>query len=194
MKPPRSWQEKQWYPEENHNIDLSSRLQALESQKYPQLMDWQAKSKAIFWKSFKIICLVGLVAIIGRGVMSNISFPWHWQLFGHWLLRKGELREIPVTLHQELNQLCFNADHNGQVDGYQGSREIAYGLGRFQCLPTPDDQGWIIRDRYAFDNTDEALAGTLLAESLILLWGKDYAYDIRITIPKIRPDWQMMEL
>ncbi len=194
MKPPKSWQDKQWYPEERSNIDLSSRLQALESQKYPQLAEWQGKGQVAFKQSLKLALIIGLILIIGKGLFSIVSLPWHWQLFSHWLQRKGELQEIPVSLYQELNRLCLNADKNGQVDGYNASREVAYGLGHFQCLPTQDNKGWVIRDKYAFNDSAEALAGTQLAEFLINVWGSDYTYDIRATIPKVTQNWTIIDL
>ncbi|MGK7933362.1 MAG: hypothetical protein AB4041_18280 [Microcystaceae cyanobacterium] len=184
MKPPKGWQQKQWYPEERQSVDLSSRLQSLEGQAYPKLQAWQIGGQKLLGMTAKWLLGLGIMGCVGMIIYSTVGVPWHIKLFGSWLLKKKEISYIPAHLHEELDQLCKTADRNGQVDGYQGSDEIAYGLGRFQCLNSEDKQSWIVKDTYGFDDVNEALAGSQLAEFLVVLWGKDYTYEIKAIIPK----------
>jgi hypothetical protein len=125
------------------------------------------------------VILLGIVLVI-----SSMSMPWHWQLFLHWIGRKGNVYEISAHLHPSLNELCYRASAGGIVNGYQGSREIAYSLGKFQCLPADSGDRWLIRDTYRFDNLREAMAGFPLAAVVVYFWGQDYAYNIESSIPK----------
>jgi hypothetical protein len=184
MKPPKGWQEKQWYPEDRPSVDLTSRLQSIEDQKYPKLQAWQTGAKKMLWTTGKWILGVGTLTAIGTALYLYFGVSWHTRLFSHWLLRQGDIQEVPITLHQELDQLCRAADATGQVNGYEGSTEIAYGLGHFQCLASEDGYFWTIRDTYGFDDSTEALAGTQLAEFLINLVGSDYTYEIEARIPR----------
>lgn len=112
--------------------------------------------------------------------------PWHWQLFFHWLIRGGDVNSIPVHLHSEIRQLCQQSQFNGQVNGYQGTPEIAYGLGRFECRRSSRLGHWEISDQYGFAEISEAAAGTQMAEILVALVGTDYFYEIKGTIPTNR--------
>ena len=113
-----------------------------------------------------------------------LGLPWHWQLFLNWLVRGGDVTSIPVHLYPEIRELCQAKDSNGQVNGYQSSPEIAYGLGRFECRSLGNSRDWEISDKYGFAQVSEAAAGTQIAEVLVALVGTDYFYEIRGTIPE----------
>lgn len=193
MKPPKGWQEKQWYPEERQSIDLSSRLQSIEVQKYPKLREWEVGGRKLLGVMGKWLLGLGVFGVIGTSLYLYFGIPWHLKLFTYWLLRKTEITEIPTHLHSELDQLCRTADSTGQVNGYKGSEEIKYGLGEFQCKSSENGLSWVIHDTYGFDNT-EALSGTQLAEFLVELWGKDYTYKINAVIPKKGQNWEVFDL
>lgn len=195
MKPTKRWQEKQWYSKSRPSIDLSTRLQKIEVQKYPKLNTWRARGRRLLIVGAKWLLGLSALGMIGIILYLSVGIPWHIKLFGYWLLRKEEINSIPAYLHSELNNLCQTADNNGQVDGYQGSNEIAYGLGRFQCLASQDERAWLIRDTYGFNEEHEALAGTQLAEFLVILWGENYTYKIEAIIPRKQksPSWGVVQ-
>ena len=123
--------------------------------------------------------------VLGWGIINLISLaiPWHWTLFFHWLVRGGEIKEIPTHLYPEIRELCSRAGPNGQVNGYGSKGEIAHGLGQFQCRRKENSQEWEITDRYGFSEISEAAAGTQIAEILVAVVGTDYFYKIEATIP-----------
>ncbi|MEL4896228.1 hypothetical protein [Crocosphaera sp. Alani8] len=69
------------------------------------------------------------------------------------------------------------------MDGYQGTAEIAYGLGKFKCRRSSRLGHWEISDKYGFAEISEAAAGTQVAEMLVALVGTDYFYEIKGIIP-----------
>lgn len=149
--------------------DISSVLQKKQKQKIFKPLQW------ILWLSL----LIGL--IYGS---FQFALPWHWQLFFRWLVRGGEVKTIPTSLHQELNNLCKTANRSNHVNGYQGSPAISYSLGKFECRISRDQEYWIIHDIYGFDSTKEAMKGSIFAVLLIKVAGQDYTYEINALIPK----------
>ncbi|WP_013324555.1 hypothetical protein [Gloeothece verrucosa] len=109
--------------------------------------------------------------------------PWHWQLFLRWLVRGPDVSSIPERLYPELNILCYSADKKGRVNGYKGSKEIAYALGNFDCERSPDGQYWIIQDTYSFAVPGEAGPGSPLAIFLVSMVGTNYSYQIQGIVP-----------
>ena len=73
------------------SLDLASRLRAKQRRPWPNL--------ALFLVS-------GVLLSAGVLAFASAGLPWHWQLFGRWLTRQGELTEIPAHLHSELRHLC----------------------------------------------------------------------------------------
>ncbi|PSF39123.1 hypothetical protein C7H19_03215 [Aphanothece hegewaldii CCALA 016] len=114
----------------------------------------------------------------------QFALPWHWQLFFRWLVRGGDVNTIPTSLAQELNNLCQTANRSHHVNGYNGSKAIAYSLGKFECKLSRDQKFWLIYDIYGFDSTKEAMKGTPIAVLMIKLAGQDYTYKIKASIPK----------
>lgn len=135
------------------------------------------RRKSFYWLGGTFLLILVIASFLSLGL------PWHWQLFLHWLFRQGHVTEIPVHLHPEIRELCRQSNPNGQVNGYQASSEIAYGLGRFDCRSSGFLESWIISDRYGFDQISESAAGTQLAEVLVAIVGTDYFYQIRGTVP-----------
>jgi hypothetical protein len=148
--------------------DLASHLQA--KQRQPLLnLGW--------------FTIGGVLLVTGVLALLVLGLPWHWQLFGRWLLRQGSLTEIPSHLYPELNSLCQAAPASGEIDSKYASPEIAYGLGRFKCLRSPHGPYWVIEDFYGFNSPSEAAAGSQLSELLVALMGTDYFYEIKAYIP-----------
>lgn len=150
-------------------LDISSILQKKQKQKIVKPLQWTL--------------ILGLLAIL---IYAGFQFalPWHWQLFFRWLTRGGEVKTIPKSLHQELNNLCKTASRSNYVNSYQGSLEISYSLGKFECRTSRDQEHWIIYDTYGFDSTREAMKGSIIAVLLIKVAGQDYTYQINASIPK----------
>lgn len=148
--------------------DLASRLQA--RQRQPLL-------------NLALFAIGGVLLAGGVLALLAVGLPWHWQLFGRWLLRQGPLTEIPPHLYPELSALCQAAAPSGLVNAENASPEIAYGLGKFQCRRSPYGLYWLIEERYGFNNPSEAAAGSQLSELLVALLGTDYFYEIKASIP-----------
>ncbi|MEA5510342.1 hypothetical protein VB715_11260 [Crocosphaera sp. UHCC 0190] len=154
------------------HLDLSEKLQ--QKQRQSQL-------KSVYWLGGTSLLVLVFICFLALGL------PWHWQLFFHWLLRRGDVTSIPVHLYPEIRELCQQSNKNGQVNGYHSSPEIAYGLGRFKCRRSPTAKNWEISDKYGFAEVSEAAAGTQIAELLVAVMGTDYFYEIRGTIPLENP-------
>lgn len=140
-------------------------------------------------KRRRIITLVmlpitGILSIFIFNILLNL--PWHTELFLRWLLRGGDVTHIPEKFYKELNELCYTSNTHGVVDGYQGSLEIAYALGKFRCHPSSDGDYWIIEDTYAFASPDEASPGSKLAVLLVSILGTNYSYKIQSIVPMIK--------
>lgn len=139
--------------------------------------------KVILWPSI-VILSIGLV------FYGLTHLPWHWQLFIRWLIRGGDVTYIPERFSKELSTLCYTGSPNGKVDGYQGSLEIAYALGSFQCKRSSDRGYWIIEDTYTFARSEEASGGTQLAVLLVAVVGTDYSYKIEGIIPVVKHNYK----
>ena len=148
----------------NRNLDLSNHLKKKEKN-----------------RQIKPVILISLGLLL---ILLSHNLPWHWQLFIRWIFRQGDVTEIPKGLYQPLNDLCYTASSNGYVDGYQGSAEIAYSLGKFECRISPQGNSWIVRDIYQFNNIQETKAGWPLSILIVKLLGINYAYKIEASIPK----------
>lgn len=190
MTPQKKWlrkREKQWWRQrrsqwDSSQRDLSEQLQRLEQRKYPKLKEFGIVLRGLLLSS-RWIWGTSLV-VGGIFLWLNLSqFPWHWQLFVHWLKKEGDITEIPFKLHEELRELCQHANTEGIVNGYLASTEIAYSLGNFECQYSRFDSAWIIKDTYGFERPEEAAGGTQVAELLVELWGTEYSYEIRAIIP-----------
>jgi hypothetical protein len=143
----------------------------------------QKKQKQKNVKPLQGTIIIGLlIGLIYAGF--SFALPWHWQLFLRWLVRGGEVKTIPTSLHQELNNLCKTANRSNYVNGYNGSKAIAYSLGKFECRLSRDQAHWVIHDLYGFDSTREAMKGSLIAVLLIKVVGQDYTYQINASISK----------
>lgn len=143
----------------------------------------QKKQKQQVFKPLKWTIILGLFAgLIYTGF--QFAVPWHWQLFLRWLVRGGDVNTVPTSLSQELNNLCQTANRSNHVNGYNGSIEIAYSLGKFECRLSRDQQYWLIHDVYGFDSTREAMKGTPIAFLLIKLAGQSYTYQINAIVPR----------
>ena len=149
-------------------LNLSQKLQRKQRQRW---------LKPLYWFGGVVILAWLTLSVLRWGV------PWHWQLSFHWLMRGGDVNSIPVHLHSEIRELCHQSQFNSQVNGYQGTPEIAYGLGRFQCRRSRSSDHWEISDQYGFAEVSEAAAGTQIAEILVAVVGTDYFYEIRAAIP-----------
>ncbi|EAZ89042.1 hypothetical protein [Crocosphaera chwakensis] len=152
-------------------LNLSEKLQRKQKQRW---------LKPLYWLGGGMIAVCLILSALQWGV------PWHWQLFFHWLVRGEDINSIPVNLHSEIREFCQQSQSNGQVDGYKGSPEIAYGLGKFKCRRSSRLDQWEISDQYGFAKVEEAAAGTQMAEILVALVGTDYFYEIKGTIPTHR--------
>lgn len=155
--------------ENKTNLDLSSILKKKHKQRVSFVWQWT-------------IILGLFVGLIYAGF--QMTLPWHWQLFFHWLRRGGNIYAIPTHLESEINILCQTADRSYHVNGYQGSSEIAYSLGKFECRPSSDQKYWLIRDVYGFNSTTEAMKGSPIAVLLIKLVGQNYTYQINASFPR----------
>lgn len=141
------------------------------------------KQKQTVFKPFKWTIVLGLfVGLIYA--YFQFALPWHWQLFLRWLVRGGDVNTVPTSLYQELNNLCQTANRSNHVNGYNGSLEIAYSLGKFECRLSSDQQYWLIYEVYGFDSTREAMKGTPIAFLLIKLAGQNYTYQINAIVPR----------
>ena len=149
-------------------LNLSQKLQRKQRQRWLKPLYWLSGGMIVVWLTLSV---------------QRLGVPWHWQLFFHWLVRGEDINSIPVHLHSEIRELCQQSKFNGQVDGYQGTPEIAYGLGRFECRRSTRLGHWEISDQYGFAKISEAAAGTQIAEMLVALVGTDYFYEIKGTIP-----------
>ncbi len=149
-------------------LNLSEKLQRKQRQR------WHQPVYGLGGLSLLVLVIVSLLLW---------GLPRHGQLFFHWLVRGGDVTQIPVHLHSEIRELCSQAGPNGQVNSYQSHPEIANGLGQFECRRSLSSESWEISDQYGFAKVSEAAAGTQLAEVLVALVGTNYFYQIKGTVP-----------
>jgi hypothetical protein len=153
-------------------LNLTKRLHKIEHRKIKKL--------AI------ILSITIIMAVSSWGIYSLL--PWSMQIFIRWIFCGGNVYQIPDKLHEDIDELCSKkADHQGFIKGreYKKNREIADGLGDFQCTAINGGQEWLIRDRVAFQSSEEASVGTVLAVWIVSILGTDYSYNIEAKIPNI---------